>query len=570
MGLLEGYKTFVRQNANLVAAVEGGLSNITWLLPDRFSESEALLEAVNAALGVIGLCHERIQATGPGKPSQSPLPWPFWLSLIRQVEVLVELGANNMEKRTQRSKYGPLAGLEALKAMLRLVILYRAGGRILIDGGTYPLEATAKASSTSVVQQRAEAIYSAFSRFRDQHRLPSVPQFRRTSSRTRLNAMTGLGSSSGTGLSAKIGSVGSNLGSISSDMDAPDTPRPRPAPGSETRASSLPDSEGPVASSQPTPEASAPASPIPGSQPLLPEAPPEQDRHSSEKASSSGPGVTVSWGTGPSTEWPSRPRFDRNRPTILPGMLPEDSAVEPEAEGKLTDRSHGSGSGEVYWWSPLERRPSEPDVSAEPAEGDETSKPLDQSETEAAIQREWEAEAATLESRRAHMRRVEACVEARQRLGLDLLVGGELLALLRPLLYVMALRRTGRRSWKPWFLGLGIELGSLQLLSLAARICRAADQQVVADPAMQPSPLPLLYSLQAFRWTALEKQELQRRKALLLWYLIRSPFFEVATRPAVGYALTWLRPVPLVSSIAEKACEILYGIQQYFTYTNAS
>ena len=85
MGLLEGYKNFVRQNANLVAAVEGGLSNITWLLPDRFSESEALLEAVNAALGVIGLCHERIQATGPGKPSQSPLPWPFWLSLIRQV-----------------------------------------------------------------------------------------------------------------------------------------------------------------------------------------------------------------------------------------------------------------------------------------------------------------------------------------------------------------------------------------------------------------------------------------------------------------------------------------------------
>ena len=75
--------------------------------------------------------------------------------------------------------------------MLRLIILYRAGGRILIDGGTYPLETTAKASSTSVVQQRAEAIYSAFSRFRDQHRLPSVPQFRRTSSRTRLNAMTG-------------------------------------------------------------------------------------------------------------------------------------------------------------------------------------------------------------------------------------------------------------------------------------------------------------------------------------------------------------------------------------------
>ena len=67
-------------------------------------------------------------------------------------------------------------------------------------------------------------------------------------------------------------------------------------------------------------------------------------------------------------------------------MLPEDSAVEPESGGQLTDRSHGSGSGEVYWWSPLERRSSEPDVPAEPAAGDETSRLLDQSETEAAIQ----------------------------------------------------------------------------------------------------------------------------------------------------------------------------------------
>ncbi|KAK9820878.1 hypothetical protein WJX74_000505 [Apatococcus lobatus] len=59
--------------------------------------------------------------------TQSPLPWSFWLSLVHQVEVLVQLGANNMEKRTQRSKYGPSAGLEALKAMLRLIILWRAG-----------------------------------------------------------------------------------------------------------------------------------------------------------------------------------------------------------------------------------------------------------------------------------------------------------------------------------------------------------------------------------------------------------------------------------------------------------
>ena len=96
MGIVESYKTFVRQNANLVAAVEGSLSNITWLLPDRFAESEAILEAVNAVLGVIGLCHERIQATGPGKPAQTTLPWPFWLGLLRQVCLLHSLTAEHM------------------------------------------------------------------------------------------------------------------------------------------------------------------------------------------------------------------------------------------------------------------------------------------------------------------------------------------------------------------------------------------------------------------------------------------------------------------------------------------
>ena len=50
-----------------------------------------------------------------------------------------------------------------------------------------------------------------------------------------------------------------------------------------------------------------------GSQPLVPETPSDQEQPGSDAASASGSGVTVSWGTGPSTEWPSRPRFDRNR-----------------------------------------------------------------------------------------------------------------------------------------------------------------------------------------------------------------------------------------------------------------
>lgn len=41
-------------------------------------------------------------------------------------------------------------------------------------------------------------------------------------------------------------------------------------------------------------------------------------------------------------------------------------------------------------------------------------------------------------------------------------------------------------------------------------------------------------------------------------------------RGIVDTALNVLRPVPLIGSLAEKAGEILYGIQQYYTYTSAS
>ncbi len=41
-------------------------------------------------------------------------------------------------------------------------------------------------------------------------------------------------------------------------------------------------------------------------------------------------------------------------------------------------------------------------------------------------------------------------------------------------------------------------------------------------------------------------------------------------RPAVETAQVWLRPVPLLGSLAGKATEILYGITNYYTYTSAS
>ena len=48
------------------------------------------------------------------------------------------------------------------------------------------------------------------------------------------------------------------------------------------------------------------------------------------------------------------------------------------------------------------------------------------------------------------------------------------------------------------------------------------------------------------------------------------PFTLLICRGVVNTSLRVLRPVPLIGVLADKAGEILYGVQQYYTYTSAS
>lgn len=143
MNILQQYKTWVRNNSNLLGAVEGSLSSLTWLLPDRFSDSELNLEALNSLLGLLGLFHESIlQEPSHLKDAKQPAQWPLWLGAVQQVqytnkpctepvltrihdvatraltlqvEVLVEMAARNQERKGVMSLYTPLTLLEALK-----------------------------------------------------------------------------------------------------------------------------------------------------------------------------------------------------------------------------------------------------------------------------------------------------------------------------------------------------------------------------------------------------------------------------------------------------------------------
>lgn len=64
-----------------------------------------------------------------------------------------------------------------------------------------------------------------------------------------------------------------------------------------------------------------------------------------------------------------------------------------------------------------------------------------------------------------------------------------------------------------------------------------------------------------------ERAEMARRRAFLLYYLMRSPVFERVTLPALN-GLGWcLRPVPLVGSLYGKAVDIAEDVNDFFAYT---
>lgn len=82
---LQQCKTWVRNNSNLLNAIESGLSSLTWLLPDRFSDSELKLEALNSVLGLLGLFHESVlQEPAYHQDVAQPTKWPLWLGAVQQ------------------------------------------------------------------------------------------------------------------------------------------------------------------------------------------------------------------------------------------------------------------------------------------------------------------------------------------------------------------------------------------------------------------------------------------------------------------------------------------------------
>ncbi|KAL3158298.1 hypothetical protein ABBQ38_010542 [Trebouxia sp. C0009 RCD-2024] len=263
---------------------------------------------------------------------------------------------------------------------------------------------------------------------------------------------------------------------------------------------------------------------------------------------------------------------------IAPGGLrglPSQHSDLPSLAAGETQQGSGIRSGSAAD-SPV-RQHSSRDLSSHPLPPSPGSSPywwdLPQNHVwpEGDAQSELDSESSMTSVAGEKMLEVQAAAKQQQALASRLIRAGELAYICRPLAYVIALRMYGRQSWKPWLLSLFVDVASSHLSSSGAKVAqRHIDADGVKPGLSTSGSMLLLYSLDAFRWTPVEQRELTRRKLLIMYYLIRSPCFDQYTKGLVDASLSIMRPVPLFGALANKAGEILYGIQQYYTYTSAS
>jgi len=124
------------------------------------------------------------------------------------------------------------------------------------------------------------------------------------------------------------------------------------------------------------------------------------------------------------------------------------------------------------------------------------------------------------------------------------IIFGELLWILRPLIYLYLLYKNGKHSWWPWIISGLIDLTSIR-----------CSQNKKLNKA--------------------ESKEMMHRKLQLLFYLIRSPFFETVFEGERATATTTKladvsRKIPGISTILAVAIEFLKMYRTRYFYTAGS
>ncbi|XP_043717674.1 peroxisome biogenesis protein 16-like [Telopea speciosissima] len=138
---METYKRWVRKNKDYVHQMESLASGLTWFLPERFSNSEIGPEAVTTILGILTAINEHIIDTAPtqihaGPAERASFPWPLWISMLKDLESLVEVVAQ--QYYGDDKKWHFIAITEATKVLVRLSAFRDSGYKMLLQGGETP------------------------------------------------------------------------------------------------------------------------------------------------------------------------------------------------------------------------------------------------------------------------------------------------------------------------------------------------------------------------------------------------------------------------------------------------
>ncbi|GAX73491.1 hypothetical protein CEUSTIGMA_g943.t1 [Chlamydomonas eustigma] len=192
-------------------------------------------------------------------------------------------------------------------------------------------------------------------------------------------------------------------------------------------------------------------------------------------------------------------------------------------------------------------------------------------------------------------------------IGEDLLWLGDMLHIMRPVIYVLLLLRHGRAAWCPWSGSLSVDAlsmfciqrgkwhlmqSSLQYEQMHMKYGRnkfsdpaaehsgrgtSASSKLVLDSCIgqqqQATSLlsvALLRSLQNRQWSTGEEREVADRKRKLFLYLLREPCLKLLVKRPVEMLAQGTAGWPFLGAIMEYGSGLLSTLTEYYTYTSGS
>ncbi|KAF6160430.1 hypothetical protein GIB67_019199 [Kingdonia uniflora] len=132
-----------------------------------------------------------------------------------------------------------------------------------------------------------------------------------------------------------------------------------------------------------------------------------------------------------------------------------------------------------------------------------------------------------------------------------LFLTAEVMHIMRPLIYVMFIRKYGVRSWIPWLLSLAVDATGVTILS---HVIHQGSSRKEGN----------------FRLSRLETNEVRRRKLLWALYIMRDPFFTKYTRQRLDKTEKFVEPIPVIGFLTAKLFELIIGAQSRYTYMSGS